>query len=314
MSAGKPVLFAGTRPLQQTEQLKSVFDAWEGAKTFVQVDRWRHHPEIRSGKYELMVCDEYPTESPGKIVMLSHGFAGCKLGGLDQPYPYHSAKNAHLMDWVVAAGKGVVKLQAKACGVPESSVLPLGSPRTDAYIGKRKGDGGTEFAKKRVYFYLPTYRTREETPLPELDWGWLDSQLTDDELLAVRPHPMTEHVLRGSWRHIREYGNKDLFSPWLMDCDVVITDYSASMIDGFLLGKPCVLLEKVRGYTETRGMYLDYPGQYSDRYARDERELLRLCREAEGLSETELACRDLLAGACDGHAVERICGLIGELV
>ena len=312
-TAGKPVLFAGTKPLEETEQLLSVFDAYEGPKAYVHVDPWRHHPEIRSGRYEVMVCDEYPTESPGKTVFLSHGFAGTKLGGLDQPYPYHSARHSHLMDYVISASKGVTGLMAKAAGVPESKVLPLGSPRTDAYIGTRKGDGGTLFAQKKVYFYLPTYRTKEETPLPELDWQWLDGQLRDDELLAVRPHPMTDHVLRGSYRHIREFSNKDRFSPWLFDCDVVITDYSASMIDGYLLGKPCVLFEKVKGYTETRGMYLDYPRQYCSRYATNERELLELVRSADGLTKTELDCTELLAGACDGHSVERICRLIESI-
>lgn len=311
--ADKPILFAGTRPLDQTEQLKSVFDAYDGAKAFVQVDPWRHHPEIRSGKYDVMVCDEYPTESPGKIVAVGHGFAGCKLGGLDQPHPYHSAKHAKLMDYVIAAGSGIAELVAKASGVPESSVLPLGSPRTDAYIGKRKGDGGTVFAQKRTYFYLPTYRTREETPQPSIDWQWLDDRLTDDELLAVRPHPMTASVLTGSYRHIREFTNKDAFSPYLFDCDVVITDYSASMIDGYLCGKPCVLFEKVKGYTETRGMYLPYPDAYCSRYATNERELLELLRTADGLTGTEREVTELLAGACDGHARERICELIRSI-
>jgi len=310
MTELKPVLFTSTRPLNHAEQIKPVIDAYDGPKAFVQVDPWRHHQAIRSGRYEVMVCDEYPTESPGKTIMLSHGFAGCKLSGIDQPFPYHSAKYSRLMDYSIAAGNGAVEFMAKAGGVPESSVLPLGSPHTDCLIGKCKGDGGTEFAQKRVYFYLPTYRTKEETPLPQIDWKWLDEQLTDDELLAVRPHPMTGNLFRGAFRHIREFSDRNKFSPFLIDCDVIVTDYSSVMIDGYLLGKPCVLFEKVKGYTETRGMYLEYPDQYCSRYATNERDLLRMVREANGLNQIERDCAEMLAGACDGHSVERICDLI----
>jgi hypothetical protein len=40
------VLFAGTKPLNRAENLNAVYDAYDGDKVFVQVDPWRHHPEI----------------------------------------------------------------------------------------------------------------------------------------------------------------------------------------------------------------------------------------------------------------------------
>lgn len=310
--AEKIVLFASTRPLEQAENIKPLYYAYDGLKGFAQLDPWRHHPDIHSGRYGLMVCDEFPTESPGKIIMVGHGFPGLKLSGLDQAHPYHSKKHAPLMDYVISTSQSTRELMARFCGVPVSSVLPLGAPRTDAYAGKRKGDGGTDFTGKHVYFYLPTWRAVEETPLPGIDWDWLDNQLADDELIAVRPHPMTNRILHGQYRHIREYPNTTPFTPYLVDCDVVITDYSASMIDGYLCGKPCVLFEKVKGYTETRGMYLDYPGQYCSRYATNEADLLSLIRKADGLTRVERDITEHIAGACDGHSTERIINLIKE--
>ena len=307
------ILFTSTRQIDGSENIKAVFDAYHGSKDFVQVDPWRHHPAIRSGRYSVMVCDEFPTESPGKIINLLHGFAGGKTSGLDQPHPYHSARNADLQDYVIAPSVDVVNLMARFCGVPKDRVLPLGAPRTDRYIGKLKGDGGTEFAQKKTYFYLPTYRSKEDKPLPHIDWKWLDDRLNDDELLAVRPHPMSGKLLDRSYRHIREYANGGLLTPWLIDCDVVITDYSMAMVDGYLLDKPCVLFEPNEGYTWTRGMYLNYPGDYCSRYARNEEELLDLIRKADGLTETERECARLLAGACDGHSAERVIRLIEEI-
>ena len=310
----KPVLFAGTKPLNRAENLKAVFDAYDGEKKFVQVDPWRHHTEIRSGKYDVMVCDEYPTESPGTAILIGHGFAGGKTGGLDQPYPYMSRKDSELFSYVIASGTWSVPLVANQCSVAENQVLPLGMPRTDAYVGKHKGDGGTALARKRAYLYAPTYRTAEETPLPEIDWEWLDGQLTDEEMIAVKPHTMTGTLLKRSYRHIQEIPAYEPSAPYLYDCDVVISDYSTIIFDGYLLEKPSVLFDRRTDYLRTRGMYLRYPGQYSSRFCQNEPELLENIREASGLTDTERECLRMVADMCDGHATERVCELIRSLV
>ena len=305
----KPVLFAGTRPLEQCEDLKAVYDAYEGAKTFVQVDPWRRHPEIKSGKYDLVVINEFPTQSPGTCIMIDHGYFGCKLCGLDQAHPYHSARSAELIDYVITAGSGTMRIVVKACGIPESAVKPLGLPRTDAYFRQHEKQSG-----KKVYFYAPTYRSKEETPLPDINWQWIDDNLTDSEMLWVRPHPMTGKLLQKSYRHIRELSNTEPFIPVLLECDVLITDYSSAMFDGYLNGIPCVLFEPYKGYEETRGMYLDYPDSYCSRYATTEQELIELCRAADSLTETEYKAMETVAGACDGRATERVLNLIRSLI
>ena len=309
------VLFGSVKPLERAENLKAVYDEYDGPKKFVQLDPWRRHPEIRSGKYSLLVIDEFPRESPGKVLLLGHGITGGKSSYFDSPYPYITRDDAKLLTRVVTTSEGMVDISARLCGVTASIVEPLGMPRTDAYKGKRKGDGGTILAEKRSYLYAPTYRSREETPMPVIDWAWLDEQLQDDEVLAVKPHTMTGSILpSGSWRHIVELPAYEPSAPYLIDCDVVITDYSSILFDGYLLGKPAVLLEKQKGYTETRGMYLDYPGQYCSRYCTDEKTLLSMLREADSLNETERECIRLVAGACDGHATERVCDLIRSLL
>ena len=309
----KPVLFASTKPLERAENMKALFDAYDGEKEHVQVDPWRRHPEIRSGKYDLMVIDEYPTESPGKCILIGHGIDGGKTGGLLMPRPYYRPEQAELITYVIATSISMCSLIARQTGVPESRVLPLGMPRTDVYKTRRKGDGCTELANKRAYLYAPTYRSKEETPLPDIDWKWLDDQLHDDEMIAVKVHTMSRMIIDRTYKHIKEFVPDLPTAPFLYDCDVLITDYSTIMVDAYLLNKPVVLLEKNKGYTETRGMYLDYPVMYCSRYATNERELLDMIRSADCLGEADTTCRQLLAGACDGHAAERICKLIKEL-
>jgi CDP-ribitol ribitolphosphotransferase len=103
---------------------------------------------------------------------------------------------------------------------------------------------------------------------------------------------------------------------YLYDADVVITDYSSIIFDGYLLKKPAVLFEKNPGYVAKRGMYLDYPYEYTAVYATDELELLGAMRyraDLRRLDSSEKKCIRKIADACDGHSCERICELIKEM-
>lgn len=306
----KPVLFASIKPLELAENLKAIWDAFDGEKEFVKTDGMRRSPEIRSGRYDLMVIDEYPSETPGKCIMICHGIAGGKTYGLDQPNPYFRKGMEGMITWLVTSGTGAVPLLAKCSNLPESKVLGLGFPRTDGFLTARKGDGGTVLAKKRAYLYVPTFRTREDPPYPRIDWGAIDSMLTDDELLVVKTHRVQGNLLLQVCKHIIQVSSREPSTPYLIDCDAVITDYSSILFDGYVLGKPGVLFEKNQGYTESRGMYLKYPEEYCSRYARTEEQLVKLLREADGLGKTERSLISRMADGCDGHAAERVCELI----
>ena len=309
----RPVLFASTRPLERAENIKYLYDAYDGPKDFVQTNGCRRHEAIRSGAYDLMVIDEFPTETPGKCIMIWHAIQGGKWIGIKQPHPYFAEWQAPLMTCIVTSGTGAVPIFAEESTLPEEKILPLGMPRTDAYIGQKKGDGGTILATKRSYLYAPTFRTKNEPSFPEIDWEWLDGQLTDDEMIVVKPHPHTGFILEKNYRHIIEMPSAEPSTPYIIDCDVVITDYSSIIYDGFLLGKPAVLFEKDGEYHKSRGMVLKYPEQYTTRYCNDEQTMLKLLREADGLNDTERESLRMMADACDGHATERVCDLIRKL-
>jgi CDP-ribitol ribitolphosphotransferase len=106
---------------------------------------------------------------------------------------------------------------------------------------------------------------------------------------------------------------------WLRSCDVMMTDYSSTMFDAYMLGKPVVLLVDDKDeYLSGRGMYHPYPDFYSSRwlYAEDNEEaLVSMLREAaaNGMGDAEKECLSAVAGACDGHSTERLCDLIRSL-
>lgn len=308
------VLFTSRRPLGRCENITTVYNAFDGEKDFIQENWGKPDPRIRSGEFSVMVADDFVPYSPGKLIMLTHGCSGGKSYGLRQPFPYHTKEQAKLIDYVVSTSQDTVELEAEQHGVPVSKVLPLGMPRTDAYFSMKKGDGGTEFADKRVYLYAPTFRKPFEPTGLELDWLYIDEVLADDEMFLIKPHMITGSIFKSRLRHVREVSSKLPSTPYLVDCDVLITDYSSIMFDAHVLKKPVVLLEKEKGFIKRRGMSYPYPEGYASRYATNERDLLRVIRNADKPGKEDEECRQRCCGACDGHATERVVDLIRSCV
>ena len=306
----KPVLFVTGlgRDLNRAENMKSLYDAYQGEKKFISMKDPNYNHELYSGKYGLAVVDIFPTEHPVKTVMMWHAIQGGKYIGLDEKTTYYRESYARFMDYIIVAGGGGIDMFHQCTKVPRERILDLGMPRTDRYFKRHKKQSG-----KRVYLYVPTFRNWRETPLPCIDWCWLDKQLTDDEILYVKSHPYgTDHGI-GQYKHIIEVDKMSPSVDYLYMADVVITDYSSIMFDAYLLKKPVVLFEKNPGYVHTRGMYLPYPNGYCSRYAKNEQELLQQIREAKRLRTAEKRCLEYVADACDGHSCERICQFIDEI-
>lgn len=311
---GAMVLFTSNRPLIRAENIRAVYENYDGDKHFICVNPYVRNPELSSSRYSPRVSDEYVGASPGKCLFIGHGFPSGKKVGLDQPFPYHRKENGRLITYATAPSKNLIGLVARQCGISPEQVLPLGMPRTDAYFGKKKGDGGTPYGNVRMYLFAPTYRTKEEGKLPDIDWKYIDSRLTDDEMLVVKPHMLTKHILHGRYRHIVEVSSELPSTPWLIDCDALVTDYSTILFDAHILRKPVILFEKISGYLQARGMEMKYPDDYASRYCQTEDELITLCRYADGQNEADRKCLEYTAGACDGHSIERVIHQIKEML
>lgn len=310
----RPVLFTSQRDLSRCENIRTVYEAYDGEKAFVKLNLWRQDPAITSGKYDVMVTDEIPALTPGKVIVIGHGIAGTKLYGLDQPRPYANRNNTRLITYVVTQSTEPKMLAqvAQQHGVTESQVLPLGMPRTDSYYGKKKGDGGTPYGDKVMYLYAPTYRGRSEQSDTPIYWDTIDELLNDNEVLLVKPHMLTKSILDKTYRHIIEIPNSEPSTPYLIDCDVLITDYSSIMQDALVLRRPLVLFTKDNKYLTARGMYFRYPDFYTSYYAVNEYELVTMLRSCVWTDKDEQR-RGFFVPTCDGHATERVIKLIKEV-
>ena len=309
------VLFASAHEIERAENIKALWDEYPGIKQFTRIDPWRTSKEIREGEYDLLVIDEYPSYSKSPVIMVDHGVAGCKLCGLDQPYPYIKAKDTEYLTWVIAASTQSIGLIAKRCGVKPHQVLPLGVPSTDDYFKVKKGGGGSGLKADRIYLYVPTYRTREEMPAPVINYKAIDDALTDGELFVVKNHMMTGLTDIGQYKHIIQIDPKEPSKPYVIDCDVLITDFSSIMFDGHIAGKPVVLFEKdVEAYKRARGLYRPYPQGYASRHTSNEPELVNILRDAKKPQEADIKVINEVADMCDGQATGRIVTLIKEVM
>ena len=319
------VLFVSEHDLERAENLRAVWEAYDGPKEFKR-GIWQMESAPQDG-FGAVVCDSLPVYMPlkgrCKSVVIGHGIEGGKLYALDEQRKGIDRRAFAQIDAAINASTGTVDIMQRMFGLPDYNIAAVGMPRSDKYVGKHKGDGGTIMAGyERAYLYVPTFRgPNDGDRLPRIDWHKLDTMLEDGECIVVKRHYFTRDPLVGCITERIFEVDKDVASePYLVDCDVLVTDYSSIVFDGHLLGKPAVLLvDDMDAYMRTRGMYFEYPSFYSPRSLAaegHEEELLAMMREAaaEGMTEAEVDCRDTVADMCDGHAAERVCELIRSLL
>lgn len=295
------VLFTSVRSLDRAENLKAVYEAYDGEKQFVQREWGKPIPELHSGRYCLMVTDELLNDTPGKSIWIGHGMGAGKTYGLQQPGTYYRKKGS--ITYAIASSKKMVRVVAAFCGIAENQVIPLGMPRTDAYFNKE-----TSFHEGKKHLYVPTFRGGNWLP----DFDWLSRLLPEDHELTVKLHMVTGDKVESSWDNIKTASAYVPSTPYLIETDTVITDYSSIMFDAMVLRKPLILFAKDKlYYLKSRGMYLPYPKDYSHYFAPDEFVLSKLIQEAtwDDYSESR---RKYYCGACDGHSTERMIDLIKE--
>ena len=319
--ARKPVLFATNHSLLRDEAMRAVWGSDKGPKELVRpveaIARRKGHPVV-----VIDTLNPYIPDKDFTLVNINHGITGDKKYGLDEKRAGIDPKAMEQNDYLVNASTRTCGILAGSFGVPVDRVLPLGFPRTDMLVGKRKGDGGTYLANySRAYLYAPTFRgPNDGDRLPRIDWTKLDAMLEDDEIIVVKRHYFQrDPVVTQDVDRVVEVPTAEGICPYLIDCDVLVTDYSSTVFEGYVLGKPSVLLtDDMDAYLSTRGMYLDYPSQYSSRWLvaeGNEAKLLEMLREAaeNGMTDAERATLDLVADMCDGNSARRVCDFIYEL-
>ena len=206
------------------------------------------------------------------VVQVWHAAGALKRFGLDTAAPPPEPERTFLhryYDNVVVGGDWTRGPYAAALRTPVERVLALGSPRTDFFFDEAAlaaARGRTlaaypTLAGRRVVLYAPTFRGRGigKRAAAGLDATALRAALPADHALVLKTHPNLDPAATPTDGYDVVADPAQEINDLLALTDILITDYSSSVIEFALLGRPIVLLVgDLAEYEVDPGLYLDY--------------------------------------------------------
>jgi CDP-glycerol glycerophosphotransferase (TagB/SpsB family) len=254
------------------------------------------------------------------VVQVWHAAGALKRFGLDAVPPPAEPERSFLhryYDWVVTSGEASREPWSRAFGTPLDRVVALGSPRTDLFFDAaalnearaRMLAAYPALAGRRVITYAPTFRGRgrAKRPTAGLDAGRLRAALPTDHVLVLKSHPNLDPSLLDTAGFDVVVDPAEDMNDLLVATDVLVTDYSSSIFEWALLGRPLVLLvPDLAEYEREPGLYLHYRREMIGARVLDGDGVAEAIRagQVDRTAVEAFVARHL--GACDGHAAARL--------
>jgi CDP-glycerol glycerophosphotransferase (TagB/SpsB family) len=206
------------------------------------------------------------------VVQVWHAAGALKRFGLDTRQPLAEPERSFLhryYDAVVVGGEWTRRPYAAALGTPVERVLALGSPRTDFFYDDaalaaaraRVLAAHPELTGRRVIVYAPTFRGRgiAKHAAPGLDAVRLRAALPATDALVIKTHPNLDPAATPTDGFDVVVDPATEINELLALADILITDYSSSVVEFALLHRPVILLvADLAEYEIDPGLYLDY--------------------------------------------------------
>ena len=206
-----------------------------------------------------------------------HGFAlkmieADAAGALPEHYLATCRRDAALTD-AVACGSGFMEgLFRRSFWYPETvEILPTGTPRNDIFFrdsseipGKVRSLLGLD-PHRKLALYAPTFRSDHSTDVYALDPVAVkkacEARFGGEWSVLIRLHPNIASRSRGLFAYDGESIVDATAYPDMQELlrgvEMLITDYSSSMFDFALGGKPCVQFAlDIEEYKKDRNFYL----------------------------------------------------------
>ena len=256
------------------------------------------------------------------ITQLWHAEGAFKKFGLDieqsnEVRALEKAGNSKLT-YVVCSSEDVAPIYARAFGVSEYKVLPLGSARSDYFFkefnfDRMRADFDKKYPEckgKKLALYAPTFRDNpadDSRILANFDINAFNDRFGEEYALLIRLHPQVHaDVEIDGAVDVCDYENT---LELMKLCDLLITDYSSICMDFAIQNKPVYFYAfDLERYEKDRAFYYDYESYVPGPVAKDFQTLLNLLNS--NVSETYRLRRNDFNyanfGTPDGKAAERI--------
>lgn len=256
------------------------------------------------------------------ITQLWHAEGAFKKFGLDieqsnEVRALEKAGNSKLT-YVVCSSEDVAPIYARAFGVSEYKVLPLGSARSDYFfkefnLERMRADFDKKYPAckgKKLALYAPTFRDNpadDSRILANFDINAFNDRFGEEYALLIRLHPQVHaDVEIDGAVDVCDYENT---LELMKLCDLLITDYSSICMDFAIQNKPVYFYAfDLERYEKDRAFYYDYESYVPGPVAKDFQTLLNLLNS--NVSETyRMRMSDFNYanfGTPDGNAAKRI--------
>ncbi len=284
---------------------------------------------ITQGIYDLLPIEISPDTT---VIQTWHGTPIKKIV-LDETVNYVYTKWGNIfklklkydqyIDFVLTPTTGDLehKNLSSAFKVPLNKILNLGYPRHDILFNK---DG--EFVKtlkkkfeiaedfNRIILYCPTFRDFKTSgfKISNRDLKDLDDTLKEtNSLFLLKGHPFGNMFDHQDYVNIRNISKEvDIHELYLIS-DVLITDYSSTMVDFSLLDRPILLFPyDLEEYVKKRGMYYDLNDIAPGPMLFTITELIEALRDIDEIekiyAEKRRIIRDRFNKYVDGNSTKRI--------
>jgi CDP-ribitol ribitolphosphotransferase len=213
-----------------------------------------------------------PHRATSTVVQVWHAAGALKRFGLDTRRPLREPERTFLhryYDAVVVGGEWARAPYAAALRTPIERVLALGSARTDFFFDDaalaaaraRVLAAHPALAGRRVVLYAPTFRGRGigKRAAPGLDAVRLRAALPAEYVLVLKTHPNLDPAATPTDGFDVVADPAGEINEMLAATEILITDYSSSVVEFATLRRPIILLVgDLAEYEVDPGLYLDY--------------------------------------------------------
>jgi CDP-ribitol ribitolphosphotransferase len=266
---------------------------------------------------------------PGvRIIQLWHAWGAFKTVGYSRigkpggPSPFSSVHRNYT--YAIVSSPHEVPFYAEAFGLPESAVIPTGTPRMDEFLDPAKQAEGRERALaafpaargQQVILFAPTFRgdtARWATyPTEILDLAGLHDTATElDAAVILKMHPFVEAPLdippAMTDRLLDASGESVEVNDLLLLADVLVTDYSSLIFEFAALGRPMLFFAfDLDEYVASRDFYEPFTSFAPGRIVRTFPELLDALRRGDFEHEKVAPFAAAHLPAESGSATDRI--------
>ncbi len=210
-------------------------------------------------------------------------------------------------------------------------VMPCGMPRNDFFFLNNRGqvrNGVCENLQtdpnKKIVLYAPTYRgsinkVKKQVFQIAMDVDRLmaavSSRFNTEAVFMIRAHPVMKMNRSWPWKNTLDVSDYPDMQELLVAADVLISDYSSTIWDFSLTGKPCFLfVPDMETYISERGVYTPmetWPGILCRTNEELEQAVLRF---DEGVYRARIEQYHKDMGSYEnGRACEQVCNHIAQV-